>query len=126
MAKSLPLISIDDNGKRAAKLGEEWAKWVLDILRNLIVVAFLFLAAEKSGKWYMWVLAVVGFISLYVFVTSYINQSQFNFRETKGFGDTLLKVILMFVAFILVAAFSVGSIVAFQAVIKEISVLQAR
>jgi hypothetical protein len=84
MAKRLWFISIDDNGLRAAKLGEEWAKWVLDILRNLIVVAFLFYAAEKSGKWYMWVLAGVGFFSLYTFVTAYIGQSQFNFGQTKG------------------------------------------
>jgi len=96
------------------KLGEEWAKWVLDILRNLIVIAFLFFAAEKSGKWYMWVLAVVGFFSLHMFATAYIGQSQFNFGQTKGFGDTLLKVILMFAAFILVGAFSMGSLVAFR------------
>jgi hypothetical protein len=126
MAKSPRFISIDDNGIRAAKLGEEWAKWVLDILRNLIVVAFLFYAAEKSGKWYMWALAIVGFCSLYMFATAYIGQSQFNFRETTGFGATVLKVILMIVAFIFIAAFSVGSLRAFQAVIKEISVLQGR
>jgi uncharacterized membrane protein len=123
-AKKLPFISIDENGRRAGKLGEEWAKWVLDALRSFVVVAFLFYAAEKSGKWYMWALALIGFFALYMFLTAYIGQAQFNFRQTSGYRDTLLKLFLMVVALVIVAAFSLGSLSAVQAVLKEIASLQ--
>lgn len=126
MIKNLRFISIDENGERAAKLGQEWAKWILDALRNLITVAFLFVVAEKSGKWYMWALAAIGFFALYVFVFSYINQSQFNFGQTSSFGGALLKVFLFFVALAIVIVFSIGSFVALQLMISEISALQNR
>jgi hypothetical protein len=123
--KKLPFISIDDNGRRAAKLGEEWAKWVLDALRSMVVVSFLFYIADKSGKWYMWALAVIGFGALVMFLTSYIGQSQFNFKETKGLWDTLWKLFLMLVALGLVAALNIGMYAAISAVIKEIATIQA-
>jgi len=124
--KKLPFISIDETGMRAAKFTEEWAKWALDILRNVVVVAFLFYAADKSGKWYMWIFAGIGGFSLYMFATAYINQSQFNLGPADNVGRVLLKILLVIVAFLLTAAFSLGSIAAFYSVVKEISVIQAK
>lgn len=124
--KKLPFMSIDETGRRAAAFTEEWAKWVLDILRNFVVVAFLFYIAEKSGKWYMWGFAGVGAFALYMFVTAYVNQSQFNLGPAEGFARILLKIFLVLIALGLVTAFSIGSMVAFYSVIKEISVIQAK
>ncbi|WP_166297073.1 hypothetical protein [Bradyrhizobium sp. 2S1] len=128
--KKLPFMSIDENGMRAGKLGEEYAKWVLDILRNFVVVAFLFFIAEMSGKWYMWGLAIVGAIALYQFVFAYVNQAQFNLGPAREGGptgvDILLRIFLILVASAITAALTLSSIAAFLAVIKEIAAVQTK
>ncbi len=124
--KKLPFISVDENGKRAAKLGEEWAKWVLDILRNFVVVAFLFYVAQKSGMWYMWLIAGVGFLALYMFVFGYISQAQFNLGPAQGATGCVLRIILLLVCLAITGVFSIATFTAFTTVISQISIIQGK
>jgi hypothetical protein len=124
--EKLPFMSIDEAGLRAAKYTEEWAKWALDVLRNFVVVAFLFYVADKSGKWYMWIFAGIGAFALYMYVTAYVNQSQFNIGSAEGIGKILFRLFTVLIAFLFVTAFTLGTIVAFYSAIKEIAVIQAK
>lgn len=124
--EKLPFMSIDEAGQRAAKFTEEWAKWTLDVLRNFVVVAFLFYIADRSGKWYMWIFAGLGAFALYMYVTAYVNQSQFNIGSAEGIGKIIFRLFTVIIAFLFVTAFTLGTIAAFYSVIKEISVIQAK
>ena len=50
----------------------EWFKGYLDFIRNLVVVSLLFVIAEKSGKWYISLLAWSGLIALEGYYYTYL------------------------------------------------------
>jgi hypothetical protein len=103
---------------------------LLGVLRNFIVVSFLFYIAQKSGQWYMWGLAIVGAFALYMFVFAYVNQAQFNLGAAREGGptgvDIILRLFLILVAFAITAALTLSSIAAFQAIIREIAIVQVK
>jgi hypothetical protein len=121
-----PFMSITEPGRAAARLAQDWAKLVLDLLRNLVVVAFLFYAAKKSDKWYMWLLAYGGFTAVAVYITAYVNNIEFHFRATSSLIGTLLKLVLILVVFIFVGVVSTAILIALNSVLDEVAKTQAR
>jgi hypothetical protein len=52
----------------------EAAKWFLDLVRNIVVVAVLLAFASKSTSWSVWILAHLAWLALTAYVVSYIQQ----------------------------------------------------
>jgi hypothetical protein len=52
----------------------EAAKWFLDLVRNIVVVAVLLAFASKSTSWSVWILANLAWFALTTYVVSYIQQ----------------------------------------------------
>jgi hypothetical protein len=50
------------------------AKWFLDLVRNIVVVAVLLAFSKKSTSWSVWIVANLAWISLNIYVISYIQQ----------------------------------------------------
>jgi hypothetical protein len=119
--KKRGFIFMDEVGREAAKRGQEYAKLVLDLLRNFVVVAVLFYAAQKSGKWYVWALAFIGFFALLFYIQAYIGQLQFYYGFT---NSLLLRLFLMLVSLILVGVVSFGLLLAVIVAINEIASVQ--
>src|SRR4051794_39333303 len=78
----------------------EAAKWFLEFLRNMVVVAFIFLIAEKSGRWYIYALATLAGLALWVSVYSHIDRYGLNIPPQQ----TQLRYFLAFLAPALVAS----------------------
>jgi hypothetical protein len=114
-------LFLDEPGRRVAKLKQEWAKWFLDLLRNFLVVALLFVLAEKAHKWYVWALAFAGFFALYVYIMAYVDSLTFYLGMTKQWWSRLLLVVG---SFLIVVVVSYGSIIALQVAVLEIARVQ--
>jgi hypothetical protein len=76
----------DPGFKVAASKTRDAAKWFLDLMRNLIVVALLFVLAEKSDKWYLTALAWIGFFAFGLMYPRIGVLWDFDFRQLRMFG----------------------------------------
>lgn len=54
------LTAIIENQQRARSLLKASYKWFLELLRNCMVVAALFILAQKSGSWLLYLIAAMG------------------------------------------------------------------
>jgi hypothetical protein len=45
-----------------------FAKWILEVIRNLVVVGFITLLAQKSDSWMLTILAAIAGIALFSYV----------------------------------------------------------
>jgi hypothetical protein len=115
------LIFLDEPGRRGAELMQEWAKVVLDFLRNVVVVALLFLLSEKSGKWYIEVVAWIGYFALFAYATAYLGQLQSYIGWVK---NLFLKIVLMLAIFVVVGVIVLGAQAALLSVILEVARVQ--
>jgi hypothetical protein len=112
---------MDPGFEVAASRTRDAAKWFLDLMRNLIVVALLFVLAEKSDKWYLTALAWIGFFAFWVYVSSYWNALAFRFPATT-YG--WIKAFIFLVAFIVVGVVTIAFIGSSQTMVQEIARVQ--
>jgi hypothetical protein len=99
------------------------ARWVLDLLRNVVVVAFLFVVAEKSGKWYMNLIAWLGFCAIWAYCSSYWEAVAMNLEPFKQRWLSIVIFVALTIPLVaLVMAVSLG----LQLSIREIAGIQAR
>jgi hypothetical protein len=90
----------------------------------LIVVSFLFVLAERSGKWYLYALALLGGFALWGTVYSYTEEWRPNLAVFKQRWLAALVALLLAVLVLvpLVMAMSVG----FQAALRELVRVQGQ
>jgi hypothetical protein len=105
----------------AASQTRDAAKWFLDLMRNLIVVALLFVLAQKSDRWYLTALAWVGFFAFWAYVSSYWNALAFRFPPTT---NGWIKALIFLVAFIVVGVVTLALIGSLQTMVQEIARVQ--
>jgi len=53
-----------------------FSKWVLEVIRNLVVVGFITLLAQKSTGWTLSIVATIASIALFGSVFTYIDPIQ--------------------------------------------------
>jgi hypothetical protein len=62
-------------------------KWLLELLRNCIVVAGLFILANKSNSWLMLGVAVLGGFALAIYCSTYVDE----WKANTLFGGTTTR-----------------------------------
>jgi uncharacterized PurR-regulated membrane protein YhhQ (DUF165 family) len=92
----------DETRLQATKSIRALAKGFLEFVRNLIVVAVLFVLAEKSGKWYLTTLSLLAGLALWSTVYSYIDPVVPVFGQHKTRWLVWLTFILAFLLLFLV------------------------
>jgi hypothetical protein len=73
-------LTVDEKRAAANLMIRSYAKGFLEFVRNLVVVSFLFVLAEKSGKWYLYALALAAGFALWSTVYGYIDPLVLNQR----------------------------------------------
>ena len=64
--------------RAASEVNQRLYRGILEFLRNLVVVTFLFVLAQKSGSWLLWALWGLGAVALYGTVAIYLESVFFN------------------------------------------------
>ena len=70
--------------KKAIGLSRSIYKWVLDLMRNCMVVAALAFLARRSGDWWMYGIAGVSYLALSGYCNSYIQEAVFDLNMNGG------------------------------------------
>jgi hypothetical protein len=73
-----------ENGKKAILANRSFYKWLLDILRNCMVVAALAFLARRSGDWWMYGIAGVSYLALTGYCNSHIQEIVFDLNMKGG------------------------------------------
>jgi hypothetical protein len=58
-------------------------RWVLELLRNCMVVAALLFLARKSGNWWLWIVTIVSGFALMGYCYTYVENVSFYLLNTK-------------------------------------------
>jgi hypothetical protein len=112
---------MDPGFQVAASITRDAAKWFLDLMRNLIVVALLFVLADKSDKWYLTALAYAAFVAFWLYVTSYWNALGFRFPATT---NSWIKALIFVVGLILISFVTIAVVGSLGTMVKEIARVQ--
>lgn len=112
---------MDPGFEVAASQTRNLAKWFLDLMRNLIVVALLFVLAEKSDKWYLTGIAWVGFLAFWAYVSSYWNALAFRFPATT---NVWVKILIFLVALIVAGVVTLAVMGSLSTIVQEIARVQ--
>jgi hypothetical protein len=59
------------------------ARWVLEFVRNCMVVATLLFLARKSGSWLLWTITIVTGFALMSYCYTYVENAWFQFSNEK-------------------------------------------
>jgi hypothetical protein len=73
-----------ENEKNAILANRSFYKWLLDILRNCMVVAALAFLARRSGDWWIYGIAGVSYLALTGYCNSYIQEIVFDLNMKGG------------------------------------------
>lgn len=57
-------------------------RWVLEFLRNCMVVAALLFLAQKSGNWWLWIITIVSAFVLIAYCYTYVENAWFGAIST--------------------------------------------
>jgi hypothetical protein len=87
-------------------------------MRNLIVVALLFVLAEKSDKWYLTAIAWVAFLAFWSYVSSYWNALAFRFPATT---KVWIKILIFLVALFVAGVATLAVMGSLQTMVQEIA-----
>jgi hypothetical protein len=114
------LTELLERPKKANLINRAIYKWVLELLRNCMVVAALFLIATKSGDWWLYGIAGLGGLALTGYCHTYVENVwlAIDFPQTTPFkkhamilgGVLLLNVVL--------GAITVGLYVSVDRIVK--------
>lgn len=59
------------------------ARWILEFVRNCMVVAALLYLARKSGSWLLWTITIVTSFALMSYCYTYVENAWFQFHSQK-------------------------------------------
>lgn len=71
------LTELIERPKRANILGRAICKWILEFVRNCMVVAALFYLARRSGDWWIYGIAAFAGFALVAYCHSYVESIWF-------------------------------------------------
>jgi hypothetical protein len=114
---------VNQQAHASALIARVAAKWLLELLRNIIVVAFLFVVARKSGKWYMDVVAAFGFAAIWAYLMSYWDALGMNLVP---FQKRWVAIAVLVVMTVFLCAFVIFLMLGLLLGIEEITHAQSR
>lgn len=112
---------INTRTQAAGKANRRLYRGILEFLRNLIVVTFLYVLARKSGSWLLWGLWGFGGFALYGSVVSYWDTVAFNANIIER---RWLRIVIEFAIFLLFFVVVLGFSVGMYAAVMEMGRVQ--
>jgi hypothetical protein len=76
------LTALLEHQKKAITLGRAIYKWILEFVRNCMVIASLFYLARRSGDWWVYGVAGIAGFALLGYCYSYIDSLPFELKAT--------------------------------------------
>jgi len=118
------IFEFDERRAKIARANRDLYKWVLDFLRNLMVVAALAYLAVKSGSYFVWGIAIVANLALCGYCYTYLDvwtarEDFFWHKGRKGKLVALAAIVLIQLMMLVISAMM------YLALNKIVSVQQA-